>query len=123
MTRDEDPDHLAAEYVLGLLEGADAARAERMLASDARSRQRSRAGARRFAELDATAAPVAVSDALWTRIEAGLDGAAAMPVRRGRRSLPIRATLSRLCGAASPSGGSPGLPAPPRRCSSPSVSG
>jgi anti-sigma-K factor RskA len=71
-TLPEDPDHLAAEYVLGLLEGADAVRAERMLASDRSFAQAVARWRERFAELDATAAPVPVSDALWTRIEAGL---------------------------------------------------
>jgi anti-sigma-K factor RskA len=79
MTQGEDPDHLAAEYVLGLLEGADAVRAERMLASDRSFAQAVARWRERFAELDATAAPVPVSDALWTRIEAGLAGASAMP--------------------------------------------
>jgi anti-sigma-K factor RskA len=72
MTRDDDLDRLAAEHVLGLLEGEQAARAERMLASNqgfvaAVSRWRSR-----FAELDQLAPPVPASEALWRRIEAGL---------------------------------------------------
>jgi anti-sigma-K factor RskA len=77
----EDLDHLAAEYVLGLLEGEEAARAERMLASD---RSFAAAVARwreHFSELDATAAPVQPPEALWSRVEAGLDTDAPEPVR------------------------------------------
>ena len=73
---DDDRDRLAAEHVLGLLEGEDAARAERLLAGDrafAAEVERWRA---HFSDLDATAEPVLPSGALWTRIEAGVEGQA-----------------------------------------------
>ncbi len=83
MTGDEDLDRLAAEYVLGLLDGEAAARAERMLAGD-RSFAASVARWREhFAELDATAAPVPASVRLWSRIEAGI---------AEERSAPAQAT-------------------------------
>ncbi len=83
MTGDEDLDRLAAEYVLGLLDGEDVARAERMFAGD-RSFAASVARWREhFAELDATAAPVPASVRLWSRIEAGI---------AEERSAPAQAT-------------------------------
>jgi anti-sigma-K factor RskA len=74
MTGDDDRDRLAGEYVLGLLDGEDAARAERRLVSDAAFRAAVERWRGHLAELDATAAPVQPSDALWSRVEAGLSG-------------------------------------------------
>jgi anti-sigma-K factor RskA len=71
MTED-DRDRLATEYVLGLLEGEDAARAERMLASDRAFTATVERWRTQLAELDRTAAPLPASDALWNRIEAGI---------------------------------------------------
>lgn len=70
-------DALAGEFALGLLEGAELAAAERRLDTDrdfATSIERWR---RHFAAIDATAAPVAPSPALWDRIEANLENASA----------------------------------------------
>jgi anti-sigma-K factor RskA len=72
MTRDDDLERLAAEYVLGVLEGEDAARAERMLASDRTFAAAVAYWRDRLAELDQTAPTVPASEALWRRIEAGL---------------------------------------------------
>jgi anti-sigma-K factor RskA len=71
MTRDE-LDRLAAEHVLGLLEGEDARRAERMLASDSAFEAVVARWRERLAELDFTAEPAPASDALWNRIAMGL---------------------------------------------------
>jgi anti-sigma-K factor RskA len=68
----DDHDRLAAEHVLGTLEGDEARRAERLLESD---RGFAAAVARwqdRLADLDRTAAPVPAPERLWQRIEADL---------------------------------------------------
>jgi anti-sigma-K factor RskA len=66
----EDLDRFAAEYALGLLDGEDAARAERMLVADRGFEAAVERWRTHFAELDETAAPMTVPDALWRRIEA-----------------------------------------------------
>ena len=69
---DHDDRILAAEYVLGLLEGAEKAEAERRLAADAgfaREVERWRA---RFAAFDDTAEPGQAGQDLWRRIEAAV---------------------------------------------------
>jgi anti-sigma-K factor RskA len=69
------PDNLtliADEYVLGLLDDADAAQVEAALDSD-RALAEAVAQARdRFLPLDTAAEPAAISPALWERIAAGL---------------------------------------------------
>ena len=70
-------DALAGEYVLGLLEGAEFAAAERRLDTDrdfAASVERWR---RHFFAFDTTATPLAPSPSLWRQIEASLTSAAA----------------------------------------------
>ena len=77
MTRDDDLERLAAEHVLGVLEGDEAARAERTLASDPTFAAAVAYWRSRFAELDQTATTMPASEALWQRIEADLaDGRA-----------------------------------------------
>lgn len=71
MTHD-DLDRLAAEYVLGLAEAEDAARAERLAAQHRAFQEAVARWREHFAELDATAAPMQASAGLWTRIEEGL---------------------------------------------------
>jgi len=73
----EDRDRLAAEHVMGLLEGDERREAERLLASDRAFQSAVAAWQARFAELDETATPVAAGDALWRRIESGLAAASA----------------------------------------------
>jgi anti-sigma-K factor RskA len=73
MTRDDDLERLAAEHVLGVLEGEDAARADRMLAGDRTFAAAVAYWRTRFAELDQTAPAVPAGDALWRRIEADLE--------------------------------------------------
>jgi anti-sigma-K factor RskA len=81
MTRDppmrDDIDRLAAEHVLGLLEGEDAARAERLLASDRHFESLVATWRNRFAEVDDLATSLPSGEALWARIEAGLEAPSA----------------------------------------------
>ncbi|NBJ12694.1 anti-sigma factor [Microvirga arsenatis] len=88
MTRD-DQDRLAAEHVLGLLEGEERTLAERLLDSDESFQALVRQWRTRFAEWDNTAADVVPSDVLWQQIEAGLEAqpaaAAVRPAPPARR--------------------------------------
>jgi anti-sigma-K factor RskA len=80
-------DALAGEYVLGLLDGAESAAAERRLDTDrdfAASVERWR---RHFFALDATATPLVPSPSLWSQIEASLT-TAAEPARVAPSSNP-----------------------------------
>ena len=83
MTRDEQ-ERLAAEHVLGLLEGEERGQAERLLATDATFQAMVEEWRSRFSEWDSTAAALPPGDALWQRIEAGL---AAEPARATQRPL------------------------------------
>jgi anti-sigma-K factor RskA len=76
------PEHeqLAAEYVIGLLDGDERRTAERLEDHDADFQVAVAQWQDRLAELDATAALVLPEGALWSRIEAGLDRALA-PLR------------------------------------------
>jgi anti-sigma-K factor RskA len=66
----DDRDLIAGEYVLGVLDAAEMAHAEELLASDRSFSQEVRFWRERLAPLDATAAPLAARPALWQRIEA-----------------------------------------------------
>ena len=90
MTRDEQ-ERLAAEHVLGLLEGEERGQAERLLASDATFQAMVEEWRSRFSEWDSTAAVLPPGDALWQRIEAGL---AAEPARTMLRPLAPAALSS-----------------------------
>jgi anti-sigma-K factor RskA len=79
MTRDDDLDRLAAEHVLGLLDGEECARADRLLATDAGFAEAVARWRERFAELDETARPQALPEGLWQRIERGLAPLQAAP--------------------------------------------
>lgn len=88
----DDPDSLAAEYVLGTLSAEErreiAARAE----SDPAMRAAIAAWEERLAPLASVASPVTPPDALWRRISvsAGLGGRVSEPAwRRAWRSLPV----------------------------------
>jgi anti-sigma-K factor RskA len=91
MTRD-DQERLAAEHVRGLLEGDDRGRAEHLLASDAAFQALVQQWRTRFAEWDSTAADLVPGDALWQRIEAGIDAQPARaslgPAAQARRASP-----------------------------------
>jgi anti-sigma-K factor RskA len=87
--RDRDEaDLLAAEYVLGVLDSAERARAEALLRTDVTFALRVRGWEERLAGLDAEFAPVPAPD-LMPAIEARLFGgrAVAAPVRRRWRGL------------------------------------
>lgn len=87
------PDHdlLAAEYVLGTLEGDEAAEAARLLATDAAFAAAVRGWEERLAPLVAGIPPVAVPAGLWERIEESTSGSAATPVRAGSAAAPATA--------------------------------
>ena len=91
--RDDDRDALAAEYVLGLLDGAEAAEAERRLAGDSDFADAVAAWRLRLADLDMTATRQPAGEALWSRIAAGLAvsptaGASARVLTVPRRAEP-----------------------------------
>jgi len=85
MTRD-DFDRLAAEHVMGLLDGEEALTAEKLLAQDHEFAGRVNYWRERFAAFDETAPKVAPRENLWARIEA---------------DLPAPVTSSRWCTTAS----------------------
>jgi anti-sigma-K factor RskA len=68
-------ERLAAEYVMGLLDGAERHTAERLSEDDVDFQAAVARWQAQLTELDATAAPVAPGDELWSRIETGLDRA------------------------------------------------
>ena len=80
MTR-EELEHLAAEYVLGVLEGHDAALAEHMDATDAAFAEAAAAWRERLREVDETAPPAPVPGTLWNAITQSLKAPVAMPAR------------------------------------------
>lgn len=91
--RREDHDRLAAEHVMGLLEGAEAALAEQLLEQDAGFAQLVSGWRARFAELDETCPPAPLDASLWTRIETSVGSQASVaklkaiaPLRRSRFS-------------------------------------
>jgi anti-sigma-K factor RskA len=69
---DRNEPTLAAEYVLGLVEGTERAEAERRLFFDAAFAREVEAWRVRFSEFDDTTEPHAAGDALWERIEAAV---------------------------------------------------
>ncbi|MEJ1160698.1 anti-sigma factor [Prosthecomicrobium sp. N25] len=81
-----DRDLLAAEWVLGLAEGADRAEAERLVAADPAFRAAVAGWRRRLAELDSATPPADVPAGLWPSLLARLDGPspAADPVEADR---------------------------------------
>jgi len=93
--RQDDHERLAAEHVLGLLEGEERGLADTLLSSDAEFRASVERWRKRFSEWDDTAAPLPAGEALWQRIESGL----------GARSAAVAASPA----AASRSEASPGL--------------
>lgn len=76
------PEARAAEFALGLLDAEEAAACERRLASDPVFAAAVEAWRGRLAELDLTAAPAPLPEAVWTRIAGAL--AAAPAVSGGR---------------------------------------
>ena len=74
---DVEIDRLAAEHVMGLLEGEEALTAEKLLAQDADFTARVSYWRERLGEFDETAPLFAPAESLWARIEADLPLAAA----------------------------------------------
>ncbi|SON55149.1 putative anti-sigmaE protein [Hartmannibacter diazotrophicus] len=69
---ENDVPRLADEYVLGLLDPAEAADLEREMAADARLRDAVAASRDRFLPLDESVEPKAAGEELWDRIAANL---------------------------------------------------
>jgi anti-sigma-K factor RskA len=70
-----DRERLAAEHVMGLLEGEERRQAEHLVATDPAFEAMARHWGERLTELDETAPVLPVDDAVWKRIESGLDAA------------------------------------------------
>jgi len=68
MSMQDDYSELAADYVMGLLDAAEEARAERLMSTDESFARAVGAWRERLADFDASAEPVAPSPALWERI-------------------------------------------------------
>jgi anti-sigma-K factor RskA len=68
MSMQDDHRELAADYVMGLLDPAEEAKAERLMSTDESFARAVSAWRERLADFDATAEPVAPSPALWNRI-------------------------------------------------------
>jgi anti-sigma-K factor RskA len=90
MSDEPDRDALAAEYVLGSLEGDEQREAERLLAEDPAFARSVTTWQQRLAPLASTVAPIAPPGDLWTRIEATIAPASApaaevVPFRRRAR--------------------------------------
>ena len=84
MSDEQDRDLLAAEYVLGSLEGEERGEAERLLATDPGFARSVATWQRRLTPLAANVAAVRPPVELWDRIEAGIAAptAAILPFRR-----------------------------------------
>jgi len=82
MTDPREPDTMAAEYVLGLLEGDAKGEAERRLASDAGFAREVERWRTRFAEFDDATEPGEAGNALWQRIETAVTAAPPPTARR-----------------------------------------
>jgi len=68
MSMQDEHDDLAADYVMGLLDPAEEARAEQRMATDVSFARAVSAWRERLADFDASAEPVTPSPALWERI-------------------------------------------------------
>ncbi len=84
MSEDQDRDLLAAEYVLGSLEGEERREAEQLLAGDPAFARAVAAWQQRLTPLAAHIPPAAPPADLWRRIEAGIapEAANVLPFRR-----------------------------------------
>ena len=81
MSDEPDRDLLAAEFVLGSLEGAERGEAERLLAADPAFARSVAAWQQRLTPLAAHIAPVAPPAGLWRSIEASIDPPATANIR------------------------------------------
>lgn len=92
----EQHDRLAAEHVLGLLEGEEHTRAERLLASDATFRAAVDQWRVYFAEFDETVAPISPSESLWQRIEVGVTAEPPAATARAPAARPAPSALRNI---------------------------
>ena len=93
MTR-EDFDRLAAEHVMGLLDGEEARTAEKLLAQDPQFAARVDYWRGRFSAFDESAPKITPRDDLWAEIEADLPAGVATAPARARRP----GVMARLAG-------------------------
>lgn len=84
----QDFDRLAAEYIMGLLEGEEALTAEKLETSDTGFAARVEYWRLRFGEFDETAPTIAPTSPLWARIEADLPAVASSPARVAAAARP-----------------------------------
>ena len=96
MSDQPDRDLLAAEYVLGSLEGEERADAERLLAADPAFARSVAAWQQRLTPLAAHVAPVVPPADLWGRIEAAIEPtvASVLPFRRRVRFWQASTTVA-----------------------------
>lgn len=87
LPEDDHIDDIAADYVMGLLEGAELAAAEARLERDTAFAGAVHAWRERLAEIDATAEEMQPSAALWDRIAADTRVAPAIPLPGARNAL------------------------------------
>jgi anti-sigma-K factor RskA len=87
-------DRLAAEHVMGLLEGEERLTAEGLLATDAAFRAMVESWQDRFHELDATTPAAPADEALWTRIERSLPAARGAAAPGFARPAPVSGLAS-----------------------------
>ena len=85
MSGEQDRDLLAAEYVLGSLEGDERREAERLLAADPAFARSVFAWQQRLTPLATHAAPAAPPADLWPRIERDIAPAATVAIQPSRR--------------------------------------
>jgi anti-sigma-K factor RskA len=85
MSDEPDRDLLAAEFVLGSLEGAERGEAERLLAADPAFARSVAAWQQRLTPLAAHIAPAAPPAGLWRSIEASIEPPATATIRPFRR--------------------------------------
>lgn len=87
----EERERLAAEHVLGLLEGDERRRAEELAASDRAFQVAVVSWQSRFAEIDETATPASAGEDLWQRIENGLALAAVVEAPSANDAMAAKA--------------------------------
>jgi anti-sigma-K factor RskA len=85
MSEKDDLQALAGEYVLGLLEPAEADDVERRMTTDTALRGAVAGWRDRFVEIDAAAAPVAPSTELWRRIADDVAAPHARQIKAAKR--------------------------------------
>lgn len=88
MSIQNDPNDLAADYVMGLLDPAEEAKAERLMSTDESFAKAVSAWRERLADFDSTAEPVDPSSTLWGRISETI-AAPPSPDRKSDTRVPL----------------------------------